>query len=164
MAIIFPGTMREFVDRYIRPSMNDDDIKLAASQFCYNKTPPLERREIYEGICNGLRKYNMAMGQKIQEEYWNKYENIRKLDLNIRRDADAELRHMLNEGNVYRVMMMRNYYKNFDSIIWYRGPIEWQDFEKMADYETEKAIGKAHFRILEDWREYRREPGPKNIG
>ena len=144
--------------------MSNDEIKLAASQFCYTKTPPSERLEIYESICYGLSKYNIAMGPKIQEDYWNKYKNIRNLDLNTRGDAAAELRHMLFEGDVYRVNVKRNYYKNKDRCIWDMAPIEWQDFEKMADYEMEKAIGRAHFRILEDWREYRREPGSKNIG
>ena len=157
MAIIFPRSMREFVDQYIRPHMGDDDIKLAASQFFYSKTTPLERLEIYEGICKGLRKYNIAMGQMIQEDCRKKYENIRKLNLNVRRDAAAELRHMLFEGDAYRMDVKRDYYKNKDRIIWDSGPIKWQDFEKMADYEMEKAIGRAHLSILEDWGESRPE-------
>ena len=157
MAIIFPRSMKEFFDQYIRPHMGDDDIKLAASQFFYSKTTPLERLEIYEGICKGLRKYNIAMGQMIQEDCRKKYENIRKLNLNVRRDAAAELRHMLFEGDAYRMDVKRDYYKNKDRIIWDSGPIKWQDFEKMADYEMEKAIGRAHFSILEDWGNSRHE-------
>jgi len=160
MAIIFPRSMREFVDQYIRPSMSDDEIKHAASQFCYSKTTPLERLEIYEGICKGLIKYNIAMGPRIQEDCWNKYTNIRNLDLNVRGKAAAELRHMLFEGNAYRIEVKRDYYKIRDRIVWDSGPVEWQDFEKMADYEMEKALGRAHFSILKDWGESR----PDNLG
>ena len=97
------------------------------------------------------------MGQMIQEDCRKKYENIRKLNLNVRRDAAAELRHMLFEGDAYRMDVKRDYYKNKDRIIWDSGPIKWQDFEKMADYEMEKAIGRAHLSILEDWGESRPE-------
>ena len=164
MAIRFPGTMREFVSKYIKPSMSDDEFKLALGQFCDEKTSLGWYREIYKRIYEAMKTYNRVTNGKLQKECWNEYIWIRDLNFAIHREAAEDLKCMLIEGEKYKLKVSSNYYKEMDRDVWDRPQIEWYNFEEMAEYETEKAIGKANLRILEDWQEFRRDSGPKNRG
>ena len=140
--------MRNYVNQYIHLSMSKQDIKVAISPFIDSTLPESEIKRIEEDVTNWVNDFNKYTSGTVEEEVWSRY--LEHKDDDSRYSA-AVVKEMVRNGMDYRKKLESGYYDQKDREHWDKAPVYEFDLQYLAFYELDKAGGRGHLRITEDY-------------